>query len=144
MASVFLWLLRNICNNYFAEHWWRDGSEWIAHWKSIWKGSYLMSYLGNLSWYLFIHASREHNIIYGTISLTFKVTLSPFKKKDFVCFNEIPLQSMKNAFYFILKDLFVLKIFRFFVLTFWSYSKNGLIRKIRLIWNFMFHSLVKK
>ena len=37
---------------------------------------------------------------------------------------------MKNAFYFILKALFVLK-------TFWSCRKNGLIRKVRLISKFM-------
>ena len=46
---------------------------------------------------------------------------------------------MKNAFYFILKVLFVLKIFRsqVFVTTFWSGRKNGLIRKIRLTSKFM-------
>ena len=50
---------------------------------------------------------------------------------------------MKNAFYFILKDLFVLKIFKFLSLHFghimdpWSYRKNGLIRNIRLILKFM-------
>ena len=31
----------------------------------------------------------------------------------FICFNESPLKLMKDAFYFILKALFVLKIFRF-------------------------------
>ena len=31
----------------------------------------------------------------------------------FICFNENPLKIMKNAFYFILKALFVLKIFEF-------------------------------
>ena len=44
---------------------------------------------------------------------------------------------MKNALYFILKALFVLKIFNFFVLTFWACGKNSLIRKIRLISKFM-------
>ena len=42
------------------------------------------------------------------------------------------LALMKNAFYFILKALFVLKIF-FFFLTFWSCRKNGSIRKIVLV-----------
>ena len=37
---------------------------------------------------------------------------------------------MKNAFYFISKGPFVLKIFKFFVLTFWACRENGLIRKI--------------
>ena len=31
----------------------------------------------------------------------------------FVCFNESPLKMMKNAFYFILKALFVLKLCKF-------------------------------
>ena len=34
-------------------------------------------------------------------------------KKIFICFNESPLKMMKNAFYFILKVLFVLKILKF-------------------------------
>ena len=36
------------------------------------------------------------------------------KKFLFICFNESPLKMMKNVFYFILKALFVLKIFKFF------------------------------
>ena len=40
---------------------------------------------------------------------------------------------MKNdAFYFTLKAVFVLKIFKFFFMTFWSCRKNGSIRKIKL------------
>ena len=39
---------------------------------------------------------------------------------------------MKNAFYFTLKALFVLKIFKFLSWLF-GHVKNGLIRKIRLI-----------
>ena len=39
---------------------------------------------------------------------------------------------MKNAFYFTLKALFVLKIFKFLAWLF-GHVKNGLIRKIRLI-----------
>ena len=54
----------------------------------------------------------------------------------FLCFNESPLKLVKNAFYFILKALFVLKIFRF-LLTFWACIPNSLIRKVRLILKFM-------
>ena len=43
----------------------------------------------------------------------FKVGLSPFKKNCIICFIESSLKVMKNAFYFILKALFVLKIFKF-------------------------------
>ena len=38
---------------------------------------------------------------------------SHLPKKFFVCFNDSPSKVMKNAFYFILKALFVLKIFKF-------------------------------
>ena len=42
-----------------------------------------------------------------------KVGLSPSRKFFFICFNDSPSRMMKNAFYFILKALFVLKIFKF-------------------------------
>ena len=65
-----------------------------------------------------------------------KVGLWPSKKFLVICLIEIPLKVMKNAFYFILKALFVLKISSFChgVLVI---KKNGLIRKIRLILKFM-------
>ena len=63
-----------------------------------------------------------------------KLIKSPLKLDSYlpkifiiICFNDSPSKIMKNAFYFILKALFVLKIFR----------KNDLIRKIRLISKFM-------
>ena len=40
-----------------------------------------------------------------------KVGLSPSKKICVICLIESPLKMMKNAFYFILKALFVLKLF---------------------------------
>ena len=43
-----------------------------------------------------------------------KAGLSPSKKNCVICFNKSPLKFMKNAFYFILKAIFVLKIFKFF------------------------------
>ena len=52
------------------------------------------------------------------------------KKFCVICLIESPLKVMKNAFYFILKALFVFKIFKF--LTFWSCRKNGFIRSISL------------
>ena len=42
-----------------------------------------------------------------------KVRLSPFKKICVICLIESPLEMMKNAFCFILKAFFVLKIFKF-------------------------------
>ena len=41
-----------------------------------------------------------------------KVGLSP-SKKNFICFKDSPSKMLKNAFYFILKVIFVLKIFKF-------------------------------
>ena len=46
------------------------------------------------------------------------VGLSPSKKNCFICFNKSPIKMMKNAFYFILKALFILEMFKIFVLTF--------------------------
>ena len=43
----------------------------------------------------------------------FKVGLSPSKQICVICFIESPLKMMKSAFYFILKALFILKIFKF-------------------------------
>ena len=43
--------------------------------------------------------------------ISLKVGPSPFKQ-FFFCFNESPLKMIKNAFYFILKALLVLKIFK--------------------------------
>ena len=42
-----------------------------------------------------------------------KVRLSPSKKFFFVCFNGSSSKMMKNAFYFMLKALVILKIFKF-------------------------------
>ena len=42
-----------------------------------------------------------------------KVGLSPSKKICGICLIESPLKMMKNVFYFVLKALFVLKIFKF-------------------------------
>ena len=45
-------------------------------------------------------------------SRTLSRTLT-FQKNCDICFIKCPLKMMKNAFYFILKALFVLKIFKF-------------------------------
>ena len=41
-----------------------------------------------------------------------KVGPSPSKKVFFICFNDGPSKMMKNAFYFISKALFALKILK--------------------------------
>ena len=54
---------------------------------------------------------------------------SHLPKNCVICLIESPLKMMKNVFYFILKALFVLKIFEFLLRHF---NQNSLIRKIRL------------
>ena len=53
---------------------------------------------------------------------------SHLPKREKNCFNDSPSETIKNAFYFIFKPVFVL----IFVLTFWECRKNDLIRKTRL------------
>ena len=53
---------------------------------------------------------------FGLIEYAFDVTLksdSHLPKQCVICFIESPLKMMKNGFYFILKALFVLKVFKF-------------------------------
>ena len=59
-----------------------------------------------------IHFGNFDLKIHGFTMLRLKVGLST-SKKTFICLNEILLKMMKNAFYFILKALFVLKMFKF-------------------------------
>ena len=47
------------------------------------------------------------------MTVTLKMDIHLPTKIFFVCFDESPLKMMKNAFYFILKSLFVLEIFKF-------------------------------
>ena len=49
----------------------------------------------------------------GCWLLGIKVRLSPSKKICVICLIESLLKMMKNAFYFILKAIFILKIFKF-------------------------------
>ena len=58
-----------------------------------------------------------------------------FQKSLLYLLEKKPFNNEEKRFYFILKALFVLKLF--VVLTFWSFRKNGMIRKIRLILKFM-------
>ena len=48
----------------------------------------------------------------GTFGALLKLDSHLLNKIIFVCFNESPLKMMENAFYFIIKALFVLKVFK--------------------------------
>ena len=58
------------------------------------------------------------------INLNIKVGLSPSKKICVICLIESPLKMKKNAFYFILKTLYVLKIFKFLLRLFGHVGKR--------------------
>ena len=58
-----------------------------------------------------------------------KVGLSSSRQNSFICFNESPLKMMKNAFYFIWKALFVLKIFKFFSWVFGYIEKTAWLER---------------
>ena len=59
------------------------------------------------------------------INNIFKVGRSPSKKYCVICLIESPLKMMKNALYFILKALFVLKIFKFLSRLFGHVGKTA-------------------
>ena len=59
------------------------------------------------------HSRVEYYNKHNLRIIYFKVRLSPSKNDCVIYFIESPLKMMKNAFYFILKTLFVLKIFKF-------------------------------
>ena len=58
--------------------------------------------------------NNEHwwTLIFTMITWLLKLD-SHLPKKVFICFSDSPSKMMKNAFYFILKVLFILKIFKF-------------------------------
>ena len=68
-----------------------------------------------------------------SITAIFKIALSGLRQ---FLTTESPLKMMKSAFYFTSKALSVLKIFKF-LSSYLVMYQNGLIKKIRLISNFM-------
>ena len=66
------------------------------------------------------------------------------KKICFICFNESPLKMMKNAFYFILKAFFVLKIFKFLSQRFGHVEKTAWLERYNWFQNLWRHSVVNK
>ena len=59
------------------------------------------------------------------VMIYFKVGLSPTKNICVICLIESPLILMKNAFYFILKALFVLNLFKFLSRLFGHVGKTA-------------------
>ena len=54
-----------------------------------------------------------------------KDALLPSKKVVFICFNQNPLKLIRNGFYFILKALFLLKLFKLLLRLFLSCIKTA-------------------
>ena len=54
-------------------------------------------------------------VVKHSLSSSLNIKVAPHLSKIFIiiCFNDSPSKMVKNAFYFILKALFVLKIFKF-------------------------------
>ena len=74
---------------------------------------------------------------------TLKSSLTYAKCQSNVLLAEVR-QKMKNTFYFTLKPLFVLKISKFFALTFWSCSKTAWLEiqgYFQILWR---HNVVNK
>ena len=68
-------------------------------------------------------AALYHTLFY--LHFIFQSRTLTSKKNCVVCFIESPLKMMKNAFYFILKALFVFKIFKFLSLLFEHAEKRA-------------------
>ena len=73
----------------------------------------------NRDYYYWPHSSIASECYWVAIKFSEMVIIllksdSHFPKKNcFICFNENPLKMMKNVFYFIIKALHVLKLFKF-------------------------------
>ena len=76
--------------------------------------------------------------------ISFKVGLSPSKKNCFICFNKNRLKIMKNAFDFILKTLFILKLFKFSSWLFGHEEKMCWLERLAYFQNLWHGNLVNK
>ena len=63
--------------------------------------------------------------LHKKMKFSIKVRLLPSKKDFFICVNHSLSKMMKNSFYFILKALFVLKIFKLLSWLFGHVEKKG-------------------
>ena len=64
---------------------------------------------------IFIYFEKHLRVVASNYSFTLETDSHLPKKIFFISFNDSPSRMMKNSFYFILKVLFVLKIFKFFL-----------------------------
>ena len=62
---------------------------------------------------LICYKTTTNSAVRRNLEGVLKFGLSPSKNTPFICFHQSTLKMMKNAFYFMLKDLFVFEIFTF-------------------------------
>ena len=99
----------------------------------------ILNWISKLNWiscciYLKNHKGyvRVCDYVQGYLQVfmaSFKVGLSPCKKVCVIYFIESPLKIMKNAFYFTLKALFILKIFKFLSWIFGHVGKTAWLER---------------
>ena len=82
---------------------------------------------------------KKETLLIFLIRLTYclKLPVSPSKKNCFVFFDKTLLRLVKNSFYFILKALFFLQIFRFLSWRFVHVETTAWLERKRLISKFM-------
>ena len=98
----------------------------------------------NGSHFFFVFRSKDHENVRAINTQEFKVGLSPSKTKCVICLIESPLKIMKNGFYFILKALSVIKIFKFLSQLFGHVGKTVWLERLGQLQNSWRHNLVYK
>ena len=103
-----------------------------------WKSRIISRTYASSVWQVFDWHILESDYNYELKSLTqrrisfnyvFLKSDSHLSKKKIICFNESPLKMMKNALYFILEALFVLKIFKFLPWLFFDVEKAAWVER---------------
>ena len=140
-------LLINKISIYLFPSFWRSLLAWSRivpnHWSTVHSLEFILVIYRTRR--LILYLMMSHNVMYPLSSvqntlkiidkwdlqkmLALKVGLLPFKKSFFICFNDIPSKMMKNAFYFILKAFFVLKIFQFLSWLFGHVEKTDWLER---------------
>ena len=85
--------------------------------------------------WIFCSFSSSRPRITGALNLL-KIGLSPAKKVIFVRFNDRPLKTMKNVFYFMLKALLFLEIY-----TFLSWLFGNVDKRLDKTFNYKIHDV---